>query len=83
MTTKLFASLALALGLSACLTEVDDDNVLDGDDLETVDTDPGAEIEHEITGEPTDPNVAPSEPGGTTTCGGQPRLKADGPCLPK
>ncbi|MFN0249244.1 MAG: hypothetical protein ACKV2T_20335 [Kofleriaceae bacterium] len=83
MTTKLFASLVLTIGLSACLTEVDDDNVLDGDDLETVATDPGAELASEITGDPPDRNVAPASPGGTTTCGGQPRRKADGPCLPK
>jgi hypothetical protein len=63
------------------VTDVDDDDVLTGDDLEEVATDPGADLDSELTGEPTDPNVVTSD--GEHTCGGQPRLKADGPCLPK
>lgn len=81
MSTTLFASLALCLGLSACVTDLDDDDVLTGDDLETVAPDPNAALESELTGEPTDPNVVSGE--GNNTCGGQPRLKGDGPCLPK
>ena len=81
--TKLSMALALCLGLSACLTEVDDeDTVLTGDDLETVTTDLGADLVHDLTGEPTDPNVLPGDED-TNTCGGQPRLKGDGPCLPR
>ena len=80
MSTHLFASLALALGLSACVTDVDDEDVLTGDDLETVTPDPNAELATDLTGTPTDPNVTGT---GSTTCGGQPRLKADGPCVPK
>jgi hypothetical protein len=84
MSTKLSLSLALALGLSACVAEVDDDDVLTGDDLETVAEDPGADLESDLTGEPTEPNAITND--GTTTCsgqGGQPRRKADGPCLPE
>ncbi|MGE3765807.1 MAG: hypothetical protein AB7L94_26335 [Kofleriaceae bacterium] len=76
MSTKLFVSLALALGLSACLTEIDEDEtVLTGDDLETVQTEPNPPEE------PADPNVVAGD--GNNTCGGQPRLKADGPGTPK
>lgn len=80
MSTKLFVSLALVLGLSACITDEEDDQVLTGDDLEFVETDPGADLQSDLTGDPTDPNVVTGD--GNNTCGGQPRRKADGPCLP-
>lgn len=83
MSTKLFAALALCLGLSGCLTDVDvdDDNVVSGDDVEPALTDHGADLQADLTNEPTDPMVVAGD--GNNTCGGQPRLKADGPCVPK
>ncbi len=81
MSTKPSLSLALVLGLSACVAEVDDEDVLTGDDLETVSEDPGANLASDLTGRPSEPGVISND--GTTTCGGQTRRKADGPCLPK
>lgn len=83
MSTKLIVSFALALGLSGCITDLDDvdeDTQVSTDDQDQIATDPGASITNELTGDPTDPNVATGT--GNQTCGGQPRLKADGPCLP-
>jgi hypothetical protein len=65
------------------VTEVgDDEEVLTGDDLETVQTDPGADVQSDLTGDPQDPNVVTTG-SEINTCGGQARRKADGPCLPK
>jgi hypothetical protein len=83
MSTKLIVSLALALGLSACITDLDDvdeDTQISTDDQDQIATDPSQDIVNELTGDPTDPNVPAGT--GNQTCGGKPRLKADGPCLP-
>jgi len=84
MSTKLIVSLALALGLSACITDLDDvdeDTQVSTDDQDQIATDPGSDLVHELTNDPTDPNVVTGS--GKHTCGGQPKLKADGPCVPK
>ena len=80
MTTKLFVSLVVSLGLSACVADVDDDDVLTGDDLESVAADPAADLATDLANEPSEPDAITND--GQTTCGGRPRLKADGPCVP-
>lgn len=79
MSTKLVLSFALVLGLPACLLEIEEDEtVLSPEDQETP-PDLASDITSDLTGEATDPQTAGDE---NSTCGGQPRKKADGPCVP-
>lgn len=91
MMTKLFLSFALVLGVSACVTDDNDDDLMDEDDDDDLDDLPVFDPENFGQGQnqvfvlgtediSTGVNVLP--PGANNTCGGLPRRKADGACIP-